>query len=83
MVMTVDIPEQVVREAAARGMAVEALIQERLQTASDFASRPGSQRFGSGPASPATAAADIRELRSGQTLGGGITIRQLIEEGRR
>lgn len=83
MVMTVDIPEQVLHEAEARGMAVEALVQERLQIASSFASRPGFQSFGSGPSAPAQAAADIRELRNGQTLGGVATIQQLIEQGRR
>jgi hypothetical protein len=83
MVMTIDIPEKVMREAEARGIAVEALIEERLNGVSEVASRPGFTRFGPGWKAPAEAAADIRDLRTGQTLGGEITIKQLIEEGRR
>ncbi|MEO7028495.1 MAG: hypothetical protein ABI147_03740 [Acidobacteriaceae bacterium] len=83
MVMTIDIPEEVVRAAATRGIAVEVLIQERLHGASEFASRPGFTRFGSASKTASEAVADIRELRSCQTLGGEVTIKQLIEEGRR
>jgi hypothetical protein len=82
MVITVDIPESIVREAESRGIAVEALVRERLEVAPDFASRPGWRRFGSGTIAPAEAAANIRRLRQEQTLGGEITIKQLIEESR-
>lgn len=83
MVMTIDIPESIVSEAALRGVPVEAIIQERLSRSSDYVSRPGFRRFGTSEQTPAKAAADIRDLRLGQTLGSDVTIRQLIEEGRR
>jgi hypothetical protein len=82
MVISVDVPESIVREADDRGIAVEALVRERLDVSPDFASRPGMMRFGSGSKTPSEAAADIRKLRVGQTLGGEITIKQLIDESR-
>jgi hypothetical protein len=80
MVLTLDIPESIVREAESRGMAVEELVRERLEP--DFVPVTGRMPFGSGPLTPAEAADDIRKLRVGVTLGGEVTIKQLIEEGR-
>jgi hypothetical protein len=79
MLMTIDIPEKAVAEAESRGIAVEALIREKFE-ATHFP--PGFVQLGSPTMSPAEATARIRELQQRYTLGG-ITIKELIEEGRR
>ena len=80
MVMTIDIPEKAVAEARSRSIAVEALIREKFEAAEP--GRPGFKPFGSPTMSPAEAAAGIRELQQRYTLDG-ITVKELLEEGRR
>jgi len=79
MTITVDIKPEVqaelARQAAARGSAVEAYVSSLLEEA---VHRPAA--FDKNRAQ--SAAARIRELRKGVTLGG-LTIRELIDEGRR
>jgi len=80
MTLTIEIKPELQRElaaqAAAHGAAVEAyaarLIEEAIQPA------PGRPLFDRERAK--AAGASIRQLRKGLTLGG-ITIRQLIDEG--
>ncbi len=79
MTITVDIKPEVqaelARQAAARGRVVEAYVASLLEEAVHLPTGFDKQR--------AQAAAErIRELRQGVTLDG-LTIRELIDEGRR
>jgi hypothetical protein len=79
MTITVDIKPEVqaelARQAAARGSAVEAYVASLLEEAVHLPAAFNKQR--------AQAAAErIRELRKGVNLEG-LTIRELIDEGRR
>jgi len=83
MTITVDLrPEvqaELARQAAARGSALEAYAANLLE---DAARRPlGENRTVFDKEQARAAGARIRELRQGITLGG-LTIRELIDEGR-
>ena len=83
MTITVDIrPEveaELVRQAAARGRAVEVHAASLLEDAVHIPSAMGVPAFDRERAR--IAGERIRELRKGVTLGG-ITIRELIDQGR-
>jgi hypothetical protein len=80
MILTITIPESVVEEAKSRGISVEALVRERIAVApNEFKSvLPNAT-----PMTPAEAGSGLREMRKRYTLGNTVTIKQLIEEGRR
>ena len=83
MTITVDIrPEvqaELARQAAARGRAIEAYAASLLEEAVRLPASENRLAFDKERAQ--AAGARIRELRKGVTLGG-LTIRELIEEGR-
>jgi hypothetical protein len=79
MTITVDVrPEvqaELARQAAARGSRIEAYVANLLEQATHLPATLDKDRA-------QTAADRIRGLREGITLGG-LTIRELIDEGRR
>lgn len=79
MTITVDVrPEvqaELARQAAARGSVIKAYVATLLEEAAHVRVSFDKERA-------QAAAARIRELRQGVTLGG-LTIRELIDEGRR
>jgi hypothetical protein len=79
MTITVDVrPEvkaELARQAAARGSVIEAYVASLLEEVVRLPAVFDKERA-------QAAAARIRELRQGVTLGG-LTIRELIDEGRR
>ncbi len=83
MTITVDVKPEVqaelARQAAAHGREVEAYAASLLEEAVHVPSGANGPAFDKDRAQ--AAAARIRELRTGVTLGG-LTIRQLIDEGR-
>jgi hypothetical protein len=83
MTITVDLrPEiqaELARQAAAHGRAIEAYAASLLEEAVQLPSGANGAAFDKERAQ--AAAARIRELRRGVTLGG-LTIRELIDEGR-
>jgi hypothetical protein len=83
MTITVDVtPElkaELARQAAARGVGIDAYAASLLQEAVQLPTEAPRPAFDAETARKA--AARIRELREGVTLGG-LTIRQLIDEGR-
>ena len=83
MTINVDIrPEvqaELARQAAARGRAVEAYAASLIEEALHLPGVANREAFDKERAR--AAAARIRELRKGVTLGG-LTIRELIDEGR-
>jgi hypothetical protein len=83
MTITVDIrPEvqaELARQAAARGSAPEAYAASLLEEAVNLPAGTNRPSFDKERAQ--AAGARIRELRQGVTLGG-LTIRELIDEGR-
>ena len=82
MTVTVSVPDQLAKQAAARGLSVEALVEQLAEQAAHGETEPRWVRFGPGPLTPEQAVDDIRELRKGATLGG-VKIRDLIVEGRK
>ncbi len=84
MLVTIDIPESVVAEAKARGISVETLVREKIEVAPDNGHEATDLAVSQiRPMTPAEAGAALREMRKRYTLGDTVTIRQLIEEGRR
>jgi hypothetical protein len=83
MIITVDIrPEvqaELARQAAARGSALEIYAADLLESVVHLPSVERPSAYDKDRA--LAAAARIRELRKGVTLGG-LTIRELIDEGR-
>jgi hypothetical protein len=83
MTITVDIrPEvqaELARQAAAQGRAIEAYVESLIEEAVDLPS--GANPLGFNKERAQAAGARIRELSKGLTLGG-LTIRELIDEGR-
>jgi hypothetical protein len=83
MTITVDVKPEVqaelARQAAAHGRAIEAYAASLLEEAVHLPAGANGPAFNKERAQ--AAAARIRELRKGVTLGG-LTIRQLIDEGR-
>ena len=82
MTITVSVPDRFAVEAAARGLSVEALVEQLAEQAVAHELRPRPVRLGPGPLTPEQAADDIRELRKGLTLHG-LTIKDLTSEGRK
>jgi len=81
MQVTVNIPDEFAAQVQARGLALEAYVQELVVSDASM-SRPRLVRLGPGPYSPIEAGRQIRELRKGNCLDG-LKIKDLIEEGRR
>lgn len=83
MIVTIDIPVSVVDEAKARGISVEALVRAKIEVPSERLENEDSAAPAIRPLTSAEAGAGLREMRKRYTLGGTVTIKQLIEEGRR
>ena len=88
MVMTIDVPEKIVRDAEASGISVEEQLQ-RLAQRQREPDLSGLIPIGRQHSSPEEAAAArrkagerMREIASRNTLGG-ISIKELINEGRK
>lgn len=77
MTITVSVPDQLAQQAAARGLSVEALVEQLAEQAVHGETR--SQRP---QRTPAEAVAHLREARKGVTLGG-LRIKDLVVEGRK
>jgi len=75
-----EVQAELARQAAAQGRAIEAYAAMLLEEAVQPSSGANGITFDKDRAQ--AAAARIRELRKGVTLGG-LTIRELIDEGRR
>ena len=91
MLMTIDIPENVIKRAELSGRPVAELIEQAVYSLdrepNEFEIRrgpptPGFRWLGTPTKSPEEAAAAIREIASKNTLGG-LDIKDLINEGRR
>jgi hypothetical protein len=82
MELTIDIPERLVRRAAALGVPVETLVAQALDQIADEPIPPGFVRLGVPTMTREEATASIREIQKNHTLGG-LKIKDLIEEGRR
>lgn len=82
MTLIVRIPDDLAARLAAVGASPERVALDALRHAADDLERAQSAAAGAvTPRSPAEAAARIRERRKGVTLGG-LTIKELISEGR-
>ena len=77
MTITVSVPDQLAEQAAARGLSVEALVEQLAQQAANGEERPHRPKR-----TPAEAVAHLREARKGVTLGG-LKIKDLVAEGRK
>jgi len=77
--LTTEVQAELARQAAARGSAIEAYAATLIEEAVHLPARTIRQSFDKERAQ--AAGARIRELRKGVTLGG-LTIRELIDEGR-
>jgi post-segregation antitoxin (ccd killing protein) len=75
MQVTVNIPEEMAQQARARGVAVEAYVEEVLVRESQHSAPKDLRVVGE-------AIDRLRELRQGNTLGGS-KIKDLIDEGRK
>jgi hypothetical protein len=83
MTVTIEVPDELVAEAEVRGLPVEEVVSERL---ADSSREPRSYQelpAGFDWDKVAGAVQRIRENSRLSTLGPDITIKQLIEEGRR
>jgi hypothetical protein len=81
MQVTVDIPDEFADRAAARGMGVEAYLRGLIEADQSLAG-DGLRRLGPGPYTPQEAGRWIRAIRAENRLDG-VTIRELIDEGRK
>jgi hypothetical protein len=85
MVMTIDIPDKVVKHAAELGVPVDALISQAIEQIGDEPGSASMVHLGDARSTQADrdAAADtIREIASRNTLGG-LKIKDLMNEGRK
>jgi hypothetical protein len=83
MQLTLDIPEKIERKAAELGVEVSVLIEQAFDVIAPDPPATGLNRLGLPRMTRAQAAEAMTELQRTQTLGADITIKQLIEEGRR
>jgi hypothetical protein len=85
MVMTIDIPEKIVKHAQQLGVPVNDLVLQAIDQIGEETQLPESVRLGSSNTTQAdrdAAGAAIREIASRNTLGG-LKIKDLILEGRK
>jgi hypothetical protein len=83
MQLTLDIPEKIERKAAELGVEVSVLIEQAFDFIAPDPPPPGFTRLGLPRWTREEATAVIKEIQRTHTLGGEVTIKQLIEEGRR
>ena len=81
MVMTVDVPEKILRDAASNGITVEQQLL-RLAQAGREPDLVGLVPLNPGQRDPEAAADRIQEFASRHTLGG-LKIRDIVDEGRK
>ena len=82
MVMTIDIPEKALKHAAELGISIEDLVSQTIDTIGEEPLPVGFIRLGLARHTPEEATAIIRDIASRNTLGG-LSTKELIEEGRR
>jgi len=82
MTITVSVPDELAAEAFARGLSVEALVEQLAQRAVGREVERSYTPLGPGRLTPEKAADEIRELRKGVTLAG-LHVKDLISEGRK
>ncbi len=78
MQITVDISERVAAKAEADGVSVEAFVKTVAERAAEAEPEVTWVRMEPGPYTPQEAVRNIRELSKGLTLGGDITLKELI-----
>jgi hypothetical protein len=83
MELTIEIPEKIERKAAELGVDVRELVNQAFDAIAPEQPPTGITRFGIPRMTRAEAHAAIMEIQRTHTLGDDITIKQLIEEGRR
>jgi hypothetical protein len=83
MQITVDVSEKVAAKAEADGVSVETFVKTVAEKAAEPEQRVTWVRIPPGPYTHEEAGRNIRELSKGLTLGEGLTIKDLINEGRK
>jgi ATP-dependent exoDNAse (exonuclease V) alpha subunit len=83
MTLTIEVPEKLIAEAEARGVPVVELVRERLEPENRQVHRHKEVPADFDWDRVAGAVQRIRENSMLSTLGPDVTIKQLIEEGRR
>jgi len=81
MQITIDVSEKVAAQAEANGLSVEKFAEQVVENAAVAKPRIEWDSFGPGPYSPQEAVQNIRELSKRLTLGGDVTLKELIHEG--
>jgi len=83
MELLIEIPPKIEKKAAELGVDIRVLVDQAFDVIAPSAPTPSMTRLGLPRMSRAQATTAIRELQSRQTLGGTVSIKELIEEGRR
>jgi anthranilate/para-aminobenzoate synthase component II len=83
MQITIDISDEVAAKAQAAGLSVETFVQKAAERAAEPEQKVSWVRMTPGPYTPEEAGRNIRELSKGLTLGEGLTVKDLINEGRK
>jgi hypothetical protein len=78
MTITVSVPDQLVYQAASKGMSIEAYVEQLVRQAATQSQEPSRRR----KRTPAEAAAHLRAARQGVTLGG-LETKDPVNEGRK
>jgi hypothetical protein len=82
MELTIEVPEKLIERAATLGVPVTTLVSQALDQIARDPIPPGFVPLGTSALTREQATAEIREIASRHTLNG-ISIKELIEEGRR
>jgi len=83
MELLIEIPTKVERRAVELGVDVRVLVDQAFDAIAPAAVDPGFTKLGLPKMTRAEATAAIRELQSRLTLGGSVSIKELIDEGSR
>ena len=83
MQITIDVSEKVAAQAEANGLSVKKFAEQVVEDAAGDKPRFEWDSFGPGPYRPQEAVRNIRELSRRLTLGGEVTLKELIHEGHR
>jgi hypothetical protein len=83
MQILLEVPDELAAEAQSRGVSLESYVKEIVETARKPKAEIQWNRFGPGPYTPQEAGRNIRELSKRITLGGDVTLKKLIDEGRK
>jgi len=83
MELTIEIPAKIEQKAAELGVDVRELVNQAFDVIAPGPPTLDRNPFGLPRMTRAEATAAIREIQRTHTLGGDVTIKELIEEGRR